>query len=363
MSLGGSAEVQDIRHAFMGWYDKNRRDLPWRRTTDPWAIWVSEVMLQQTRVDSVIDYYHRFLERFPTPSDMAEAELDEVLGMWAGLGYYARARNLHRAAQQVVERHGGQVPNDPVEFEALTGVGRYTCGAVQSIAFGHELPVVDGNVVRVLSRLHFIAEDPAKAAVKKRFWSHAEDLVHGPRPGDLNQAIMELGATVCTPRSPRCLLCPLMEHCVVRREGDPESVPLKKARKARPRYRLAAGLCTDSSGAIWIGKRPTDGLLGGMWSIPMVRSNEAQFDSSLQSMGLSPLGEPVVVEHAFTHQVWEIHAYPTSGCPRSDDFVEWRQVDHRELSQVGLDGPSLKALRALGIEVAHRRGAGRKPRN
>ena len=159
-------------------------------------------MLQQTRVDSVIEYFRRFMERYPTPRDLAESDLDELMGYWAGLGYYARARNLHAAACQVVETHGGQVPDDPEAFAALKGVGRYTCGAVQSIAYGRALPVVDGNVIRVLSRLERIADNPKDAQVLKKFWARAEEELDILRPGDFNQGIMELGAMVCSPRNP-----------------------------------------------------------------------------------------------------------------------------------------------------------------
>ena len=193
------------RRALLAWYDANRRDLPWRRTSDPYAIWVSEAMLQQTRVETVIPYYERFLARFPDIESLATADLDDVLGEWAGLGYYSRARNLRRAAQVVVEDHNGRLPDDIEGLRSLPGVGRYTAGAVASIAFDREEPIVDGNVARVIARLLDIGENIKNPDVERRLWKVAGELARGKRPGDLNQSIMELGATICTPRSPRCL--------------------------------------------------------------------------------------------------------------------------------------------------------------
>jgi len=197
--------VKSIRRALLDWYRANRRDLPWRRTRDPYAIWISETMLQQTRVETVIPYYERFLERFPDVAALADAESDDVLGAWAGLGYYSRARNLQAAARQIAERHGGRVPDDVEALRALPGIGRYTAGALASIAFDRPEPIVDGNVARVLARVKGIREDVKQPAVVKRLWEEAARLARGPAPGDLNQALMELGATVCVPGEPRCL--------------------------------------------------------------------------------------------------------------------------------------------------------------
>jgi A/G-specific adenine glycosylase len=198
-----------LRAALLAWFDRNRRELPWRRTRDPYAIWLSEVMLQQTQVATVIPYWERFLARFPTVTALAEAPLDEVLSLWSGLGYYSRARNLHRAANEVVARHGGALPASHAALLALPGFGRYTAGAVASIAFGLPEPLVDGNVARVFSRACAIEGAPGDREREKKLWAEAARWVQGERPGELNQALMELGATVCTARSPRCGLCPL----------------------------------------------------------------------------------------------------------------------------------------------------------
>ncbi len=312
-------------------------------------------MLQQTRVESVIGYFNRFMERFPTPRDLAEAELDELMGYWAGLGYYARARNLHAGATQVVERHGGRVPDDPEAFAALKGVGRYTCGAVQSIAFGRPLSVLDGNVIRVISRLDYVTEDPKLSATNKALWRRADDLLDPDRPGDFNQAMMELGATVCTPRAPKCLLCPLNTHCQVLREGEPESLPMKTKRKKRPQYDVIAALSETEDNRIWLGLRPTSGLLGGLWSLPSVRS---EHPDSLAEMGLRCGDEIAQIQHGFTHQVWSVRLYRATGRPQSDQFDRFSAFTVSEIAHLGLAGPSLKALRAAGVKLPHRRGAG-----
>ena len=212
--------------ALGAWYDRAARDLPWRRTRDPWAILLSEVMLQQTRVDVVVPYWTRMLERFPAPRDMAEAPIDDVLSRWSGLGYYRRARNLWLCAREVVERFDGRLPDDVEGLRSLPGIGAYTAGAVASIAFDRQAPLVDGNVARVLARHAGIDDDPRSAVGQRRLWAEAAALVPAERPGRFNQALMELGATICTPRSPACAICPLERDCVARREGRVDELPV-----------------------------------------------------------------------------------------------------------------------------------------
>ena len=255
------------RGALLRWYRRARRDLPWRHTSDPYRVWISEAMLQQTRVETVIPYYHRFLDRFPDVAALAGAELDDVLGAWQGLGYYSRARNLKRAAEHVVECCGGELPDTADALRELPGVGRYTAGAVASIAFDRPEPIVDGNVARVLSRFHGLTEDPKSRAGQKRLWEEAERLVRGRSPGDLNQALMELGATVCTPRSPECPRCPVRADCVALRGGDPEALP---AGGKRPKVRdiTAVAALVERRGRVLAVRRPETGLLGGLWDLP-----------------------------------------------------------------------------------------------
>ncbi len=344
-----------MSRSLLKWYDRSNRDMPWRRNPLPWWVWVSEIMLQQTRVDSVIGYFKRFIERYPSPQSLAESSLDELMGYWAGLGYYARARNLHKAANQVVDLHGGRVPNDPEKFRALAGVGRYTCAAVQSIAFGEPMAVLDGNVIRVLSRLERIDKNPKLATVKDQFWTLADALLDHERAGDFNQAMMELGATVCTPKKPKCLLCPLMDMCRARQEIDPETLPIRVPKKKRPVIQMVAGLSTAEDDSIWLVRRPEKGLLGGLWSLPMVQGDT---HDALETLNLNPQDACQTVRHGFTHQIWDISTYPCEGKPICANFDEVRAFKVSEIKTLGLGGPSLKALRVCGIDLPRRRGAG-----
>lgn len=246
------------------WYRKNRRDLPWRRTRDPYAIWVSEIMLQQTTVEAVIPYYERFLKRFPTIDSLAKAGIDEVLSLWSGLGYYSRARNLHRAAKQITT-----VPDMIDELMKLPGIGRYTAGAIASIAFGKRAPILDGNVIRVLSRLFRIGADPKSSKGQKLFWKRAEEILPVKHCGDFNQSLMELGATVCLPENPLCPLCPVSPSCRARKTGDPRSYPLQK-KKTIYRDLLITAAVIERQGKVLMVRRSDHGLLRGMWELPMV---------------------------------------------------------------------------------------------
>ncbi|NRA09961.1 MAG: A/G-specific adenine glycosylase [Myxococcales bacterium] len=298
-----------LRRRLLAWYHGNRRDLPWRHSRDPYAIWISESMLQQTRVETVIPYYQRFLARFPDVQTLADAPLDDVLAEWTGLGYYSRARNLHAAARCLIERHGGEVPDDPEALRALPGVGRYTAGAVASIAFDRPEAVVDGNVTRVLARLYGLRENAKSPAMIRRLWELAGELARGPEPGALNQALMELGATLCTPRAPQCPRCPLRGRCVARRDGDPEALPVKTRRAARTPLAAVAGWI-PRRGRVLAVKRPSAGLLGGLWDLPGGELVDGESPPQalqrclLEGVGLrvdslEPLGE---VQQAFTHR-------------------------------------------------------------
>lgn len=288
------------------WYDRAARDLPWRRTRDPWAILLSEVMLQQTRVDVVVPYWTRMLERFPAPRDMAEAPIDDVLSRWSGLGYYRRARNLWLCAREVVERFGGRLPDDVDGLRSLPGVGAYTAGAVASIAFDRRTPLVDGNVARVLARWAGIADDPKSSAGQRRLWAEAAALVPEDRPGRFNQALMELGATICTPRSPACAICPIERECVARREGRVDELPVVAPKKAPREVQLVAAVLRDGDGRALLGKRPADGLFGAMWEPPMLEGTVSAAAATLRGAGLlaagarlTPRGE---VRHVLSHR-------------------------------------------------------------
>ncbi len=300
------AAVGHVRDALLQWYDVEARELPWRGVGDPWATWVSEVMLQQTRVETVRPYYARWMARFPTPRALAEADPDEVLRHWQGLGYYSRARNLQAGARAVVERHGGQVPGDLDALRALPGVGPYTAGAIASIAFGIATPLVDGNVERVLARIFAVDDDPKSTAGRRRIWALAEQLVDKARPGDLNQALMELGALVCMPRNPRCLVCPVRDVCVALADGRVDELPVRAAKKPPPDEGWWALLWRDAAGRLLVGQRAAGGLLGGLWEPPLVRDVGTEpVDALRAQLGVDAhvvALEPVV--HVFSHRRW-----------------------------------------------------------
>jgi A/G-specific adenine glycosylase len=290
-----------LRARLIAWYRRARRDLPWRRTRDPYRVWISETMLQQTRVDTVIPYYERFVARFPDVRALASADLDSVLGAWAGLGYYSRARNLARAAGLVVREHGGELPRDEAALRALPGVGRYTAGAIRSIAYREPAPIVDGNVTRVLARLR-----GSKAPADTELWRDAEALARGPRPDLANQALMELGALVCTPRAPRCARCPVASACAARASGDPERFPAPRARGAPRAVRALAGVLRSRSGAVLLVRRPARGLLGGLFELPTVDGDDPRAlvacvlrRTGVRVRAVESLG---AVHHGFTHR-------------------------------------------------------------
>jgi A/G-specific adenine glycosylase len=254
----------------LAWYDRHRRTLPWRalpgETADPYRVWLSEIMLQQTTVRAVAPYFARFLARWPDVRALAQAPLDDVLKLWAGLGYYARARNLHVCAKAVVERHAGHFPAGEAELAALPGIGRYTAAAIAAIAFGARTVPVDGNGERVVTRLFAVEE--ALPAAKPRIWNLAQDLAPAERAGDFAQAMMDLGATICTPKRPACALCPWMDPCAARRRGDAEVFPVKAPKREGRLRRGAAFVLVRADGFLLVRSRPPKGLLGGMTEVP-----------------------------------------------------------------------------------------------
>ncbi|MBP1992359.1 A/G-specific adenine glycosylase [Paenibacillus eucommiae] len=310
------------------WYGRHKRDLPWRQNKNPYYIWISEVMLQQTRVDTVIPYFHRFIEQFPTVKALAEAPEEQVLKAWEGLGYYSRARNLQSAVREVHERYGGQVPNEKAEISSLKGVGPYTSGAILSIAYNKPEPAVDGNVMRVLSRYFLIEEDIMKPSTRVRMEALAKDLIPEGTAGDFNQALMELGAMVCTPRSPHCLTCPVMVQCAAREEGMEEALPIKKkAKPPRPERRLVALIKGEgvNDGKWLIRQRPQEGLLARMWELPHIelghsewQTDEVNMDVLRETISLSegirlaPSGWLMDTDHTFSHIYWDMKVYQCS---------------------------------------------------
>ena len=355
-----TVSLRPIRRPLLRWYDANRRDLPWRRTSDPFAIWISEAMLQQTRVETVIPYWERFLERFPTVESLATADLDDVYALWTGLGYYSRARNLKAAADYVVAECDGRLPDTAEGLRELKGVGRYTAGAIASIAFDREEPLVDGNVIRVFARLLGIREESTQKKVVDAFWEVAADLVRGKRPGDLNQALMELGATVCLPRAPLCLVCPVSGSCDAFAAGDAESLPIKTKRTKQRKMNAVAGVI-ERKGKILVVRRPEEGLMAGLWELP---SAEIELGAEpkdrigallreavgLEIRNAEPCGS---VEHLFTHRRLQLHVFrcliaPT-GRVRRTDYTAHRWIRPHALLELAHSGATRKALALLGV--------------
>ncbi|BCX05352.1 MAG: A/G-specific adenine glycosylase [Candidatus Roseilinea sp.] len=351
-----SALVARLLH----WFKRHKRDLPWRREPrDPYRVWLSEVMLQQTQVATVIPYFERWLKRFPTLEALAAAPLDDVLKLWEGLGYYARARNLHAAAQIVVRDYGGQLPRTVEGLMALPGIGRYTAGAIASLAFGAPAPVLDGNVRRVLSRIFGLAR-PSEAEL----WALAESLLPRRRAGAFNEALMELGATICTPRAPQCAECPLHALCQAYAGGNPEAYPSKPAKQKTPHHEVLTVVLVDGAGRALLGQRPRHGLLGGLWefiSAPRAPAGAAARHRSCPSTDPHPsdltdliahrtglrvkatqaeqLG---IVKHAFTHfkltrRVWLIRLPAPGRTPlRADGYDRLFWAAPEEVEQLAL---------------------------
>lgn len=337
------------------WFETARRDLPWRRTRDPYAIWVSEIMLQQTRVETVIPYYQRFLARFPDVASLAGADLADVLAAWSGLGYYRRARHLAAGAREVVERYGGKLPDDPRELLRLSGVGRYTAGAIASIAFDVQAPLVDGNVARVLARLFGIEEPVDAPRTVNALYELAASLVPPERPGDFNQALMELGATICTP-APRCALCPVAKHCAALASGRERELPVTLKKKISPRLQLTAALF-EEGGRILLGKRPKTGIFADMWEPPLVEARGTRARASLAGAGIMvPPRARAIGEHThvLTHRVLEVSAVRVtlgSKLGALEPYVELRLCDREQLAKLPTSTLARKLLAMLGDEA------------
>lgn len=311
-------DINAFQQDLIGWFEAEQRDLPWRQDKDPYKVWVSEIMLQQTRVDTVIPYFLRFMEQFPTAKALAEADEDRVLKAWEGLGYYSRARNLQAAVREVEEKYGGKVPDNLKEISSLKGIGPYTAGAVLSIAYGIPEPAVDGNVMRVLARILSIWDDIAKPSTRKIFEEAVRRLISHKNPSFFNQALMELGALICTPTSPKCLPCPVREHCHAFHEGTIAELPVKTKNKKHRHVRIAAAVFTDEVGRVLIHKRNETGLLANLWEYPnaeilMPYEHET---TQLKVILKEQYGADVEVnemigqiEHVFSHLTWNINAY------------------------------------------------------
>jgi A/G-specific adenine glycosylase len=354
-------EIRVFREDLLDWYDEHKREMPWRETDDPYAIWVSEIMLQQTRVDTVRDYYRRFLEAFPTVEALAAAERDEVLKLWEGLGYYSRARYLHEAAQQVVDEHDGKVPDTMDEIRDLKGIGPYTAAAILSIAFQKPHAVLDGNVVRLLSRVYAVSDDSTSSATRRHLRERANELLEPNRPADFNQAMMELGSTVCTPTRPRCGECPVSEVCRAHAEGEEEQYPVTPESKPVPHYDIAVALIFDDDGRLLIQRRDDEGQLAGLWEFPGgKREDGEEMEETCRREMREELGVEVAVDdhfytlkHAYSHfkitlYAFRCHIESGSPTPEEDQPMTWAALDE-------LDDFAFPRANGKLIDELHRR--------
>lgn len=346
-----------LQRRVLKWYDEHQRDLPWRNATDPYPVWISEVMLQQTQVQTVIPYYLRFLEHFPSIAALAQADTDALLRLWAGLGYYSRARNLQKAARIIVDEFGGRFPQNYADVLALPGIGRYTAAAIVSIAFGQSYAVLDGNVSRVLARLLRISGDPKSSAVQSRLWAAAQQLLPATRPGDFNQAVMELGATVCSPRQPRCLLCPWTQQCLARQQGLQKLLP-EKARREKTRRSLQAAVVVRHRGRFLIVRRSGQRLLKGFWEFPSTELRQnggaakrvARLAGKTYGLDVASVEPLITVKHSITTRRIELQVFQAKLAggvkPRTND-PDRRWVRLKDMGQYAFASASRRIVEAL----------------
>jgi len=322
------------------WYAEHQRKFPWRQHPAPYPVWVSEIMAQQTRLETMLPYFQRWMQRFPSISALAEASQQDVLNLWEGLGYYSRARNLHQAAKIVVESYSGELPNTRPELETLPGIGRYTAGAIASIAFGQDEAVVDGNVKRVYARLFQVTEPVNTPAGEKEIWSLAETHLPRGQAGDYNQALMDLGATICLPRQPLCSVCPLAEDCLARRNDQTDQLPVKKQKSQSPHHTVTAAILHGEDRQVLIAQRPADALLGSLWEFPGGKQEPGEdLPTCLKREILEELQCTIKIgdllgtfRHTYTHFKVTLHAFhcqleedpPT---PHYHQAVRWVNID------------------------------------
>lgn len=343
----------DGRQRLLRWYEANRRDLPWRRRQDAYAIWVSEVMLQQTRAEVVARRFPEFMERFPDLASLAAAELPDVLAAWSGLGYYGRARRLHAAARQVAAGGGG-LPRDAKGLRELPGIGAYTAAAVASIAFGEPVAVLDGNVERVLARRLALTEDPRRASVRRRLLAAATELLDERRPGDSNQALMELGAVVCTPAAPECLACPLSRGCRAAASGDPGRYPVARRRQRVRRVARTVAVVEDGGSILLFRRSEASVRLAGLWELPWVDdcAGDAAARLAVRYGGAWELGEPLAtVRHAITDRLLDVEVRRgrlVAGSVAEGPEARWLAVD--ELAGTATSSLVSKVLAAVPAE-------------
>jgi A/G-specific adenine glycosylase len=357
MSIGLEHPVAaELRQALLGWYATSGRELPWRQTQDAYAIWISEIMLQQTQVKTVIPYYDRWLRQFPTIGALATADQQQVLKAWQGLGYYARARNLHQAAQQIVQQHNGQFPAELQAAMALPGIGRTTAGGILSAAYNHPVPILDGNVKRVLVRLMALEVPPGRAM--KQLWHASSALLDPENPRDFNQALMDLGATICTPKNPACLLCPWMNHCCAYQLAMQDELPLSERRSPLPHKQIGVAVIWNEAGQVLIDRRRPEGLLGGLWEFPGGKIEPGETVAACikreiqEELGIEiEVGDRLIaIDHAYSHFRVTLnvhHCRYLSGEPQPIECDEVRWVEVNELEQFPFPKANVQIIEAI----------------
>lgn len=351
-----SSIIEELRRSLLTWYRENGRNLPWRNYRDPYPIWVAEIMLQQTQVKTVIPYYERWLAQFPTVEKLAAADLQQVLKAWQGLGYYARARNLHRASEAIVRHHGGVFPNQLEDVLALPGIGRTTAGGILSAAFNQPVSILDGNVKRILARLIALQVPPAKAT--KQLWLLSDTLLDPEQPRDFNQALMDLGATLCTPQNPACNRCPWIDRCQAYNLGIQSDLPMREPNSPLPHKLIGVAVIWNDQGNILIDRRPQKGLLGGLWEFPggKIEPGETVEDcikrEILEELGIEiEVGDHLItIDHAYTHfrvTLTVHHCRHKGGEPQPIECDEVRWVTLDEIDQYPFPKANVDIIKAL----------------
>lgn len=370
-------QIKEFQQDLLSWYDDNKKPLPWRKTTEPYKIWISEIMSQQTQVETVMPYYERFMKKYPTIETLAQADDAELLKLWEGLGYYSRARNLKIAAQEVVDKYNGKFPDNLADILSLKGIGPYTAAAIASISFGLAEPAIDGNLMRVTSRLFELDCDISKSSSRKIFDGYLRKLISKKRPGDFNQALMDLGSLVCSPKSPKCEACPLLNYCAAAASGKQLNYPVKTKKIKQKDLYFTAFALENSLGEYYLEKRPSKGLLADMWTFPLTELPAADFEKMITDGSVSKnIVIPELPEsiskmeyvanftHVFSHQKWHlaiIKLKPEETFEVADELLSedkmWVHFDPKVLtengqpkvsrSQIPLAGPQVKMFEIL----------------
>lgn len=356
-------EVESFQKSLLGWYHKNKKPLPWRETVNPYHIWISEIMSQQTQVETVIPYYERFLASYPDIKSLAKADDVELLKLWEGLGYYSRARNLKLAAQQIMTDFDGKFPSELKDILSLKGIGPYTAAAIASISFGQAEPAIDGNLMRVTSRLFELDTDISKANSRKVFHENLKDLISKEEPGNFNQGLMDLGSLVCTPKIAKCEVCPLMNFCQAYENGTQLNFPVKTKKIKQKDLYFAAFALQNSMGEYYLEKRPSEGLLANMWLFPMIDLSKEEFEKARTEGLISKFPElPESIsraeyigeyKHIFSHQKWHIaiiKALPEEKFEVAENFLSSENGWFSSLSEIPLAGPQVKMFEILNVK-------------